>query len=378
MYRDLSHLDKSELTTLINRYYDGESATRLIAEYDLLVSPSHLYKIFPPEEFPQYSCEYCNRPLVMDRRSKASKNMPKYEKDLYCPACGHYQYREICKCENCIAENIKIEASQRATIQEYYSKQRTHKDFQELSFREKVFLGALCRALMEENMFEIAPLSKSPMVLAPTPKLESEIYHTLLGADVISVSPNSPLDAFVLDDDVFPRSVYLTRAVYELNLKFPPNKQELFTEIMNPSYYSPEFSGDALSLWTQIAVSECIEYLQYQFNRVGFEFSPGEKTYKTFEIILNDFSVSQIYGIIWGRVAEASKLYLEKGISKQHAANSVIGACERFAERAKINHWNLKTYSRIRDLPQSALSAFFFNRVLGIGDMGFDMPPTPL
>lgn len=378
MYRDLSHLDKSELTTLINRYYDGESATRLIAEYDLLVSPSHLYKIFPPEEFPQYSCEYCNRPLVMDRRSKASKNMPKYEKDLYCPVCGHYQYREICKCENCIAENIKIEASQRATIQEYYSKQRAHIDFQELSFREKVFLGALCRALMEENMFEIAPLSKSPMVLAPTPKLESEIYHTLLGADVISVSPNSPLDAFVLDDDVFPRSVYLTRAVYELNLKFPPNKQELFTEIMNPSYYSPEFSGDALSLWTQIAVSECIEYLQYQFNRVGFEFSPGEKTYKTFEIILNDFSVSQIYGIIWGRVAEASKLYLEKGISKQHAANSVIGACERFAERAKINHWNLKTYSRIRDLPQSALSAFFFNRVLGIGDMGFDMPPTPL
>lgn len=95
-----------------------------------------------------------------------------------------------------------------------------------------------------------------------------------------------------------------------------------------------------------------------------------------FEIILNDFSVSQIYGIIWCSVADASKLYLEKGISKKHAANSVIGACERYAERAKINGWDLTQYNRIKDIPQSTLSLFYFNRVLRIGDMGFRVPPT--
>ena len=95
-----------------------------------------------------------------------------------------------------------------------------------------------------------------------------------------------------------------------------------------------------------------------------------------FDIILNDFSVSQIYGIIWRAVADASKLYLEKGISKKHAANSVIGACERYAERAKINGWDLTQYNRIKDLPQSVLSLFYFNRVLGIGEMGFRVPPT--
>ncbi|MDU2196703.1 MAG: hypothetical protein E7E26_13245 [Clostridiales bacterium] len=71
-----------------------------------------------------------------------------------------------------------------------------------------------------------------------------------------------------------------------------------------------------------------------------------------------------------------SKLYLEKGISKKHAANSVIGACERYAERAKINGWDLTQYNRIKDLPQSVLSLFYFNRVLGIGEMGFRVPPT--
>ena len=29
----------------------------------------------------------------------------------------------------------------------------------------------------------------------------------------------------------------------------------------------------------------------------------------------------------------------------------------------------------IKELPQSSLSAYFFNRVLGIGDLGFTTPP---
>ena len=72
-----------------------------------------------------------------------------------------------------------------------------------------------------------------------------------------------------------------------------------------------------------------------------FYFKKSKPIRQTFEIILNDFSVSQIYGIIWRAVTDASKLYLEKGISKKHAANSVIGARERYAERAKINGWDL-------------------------------------
>ena len=103
-------------------------------------------------------------------------------------------------------------------------------------------------------------------------------------------------------------------SLHFLNLVFPKNKQDLFTEILNPSYYSADYADEALELWKEIAVAECIEYLQYQLDKVNFEFTPGEKTYKTFEIILNDFSVSQIYGIIWRSVADASKLYLEKGI----------------------------------------------------------------
>ena len=360
----------------MQRYYNGEAASRLIKEYKLSVRAAELYKLFPPEVYPNYSCEYCDEFLVINRPSKATKDFPKYERDLYCPICGHKPFQAHCRCKNCLEEEQLLRIEQLKQIQEVYSRPRTPVDFSSLSFRNKVFLGTLCRALLKENLYEIAPYSGAEVILAPTDDLRTKIYSDLIHTQIVAVSPQSPLEAFPTDSEDFPNTFYTYKVTYFLNLVFPKNKQNLFTEILNPSYYSADYADEALELWKEIAVAECIEYLQYQLDKVNFEFTPGEKTYKTFEIILNDFSVSQIYGIIWRSVADASKLYLEKGISKKHAANSVIGACERYAERAKINGWDLTQYNRIKDIPQSTLSLFYFNRVLRIGDMGFRVPPT--
>ena len=98
------------------------------------------------------------------------------------------------------------------------------------------------------------------------------------------MSPQSPLDAFDIDSEDFPNTFYIYRVTYFLNLIFPANKKDLFTEILDPSYYCPENADEAVILWKEIAVAECIEYLQYQLDKVNFEFTPGEKTYKTFDI----------------------------------------------------------------------------------------------
>lgn len=376
MGKDLSHLTSEEIETLMRRYYNGEAVSKLIKEYNVSVHASELYKLFPPEVYQNYSCEYCGEFLVINRPSKTMKNFPKYERDLYCPICGHKPFQEQCRCENCLEEEQLLRIEQLEQIQEVYSRARTPIDFSSLSFENKVFLGALCRALLRENLYEIAPYSDSEVVLTPTDDLRKKMYSNLIHEQIIAVSPQSPLEAFATDSGDFPNTFYTYKVTYLLNLVFPSNKQDLFTEILNPNYYSADCADEALTLWKEIAVAECIEYLQYQLDKVNFEFTPGDKTYKTFEIILNDFSVSQVYGIIWRAVADASKLYLQKGISKKHAANSVIGACERYAERAKLNGWDLTQYNRIKDLPQSTLSLFYFNRVLGIGEMGFRVSPT--
>lgn len=375
MYKNLNHLSSKEKSNLMQRYYNGEPVATLLEEYALSVHASELYKLFPPEVYQKYSCEYCGEHLVLDRVSKTSLWKTRYMSELYCPICGHKPYEEECTCSNCAEKKIQLRKHQLKQISDVYSAYRPVVNFSDLSFESKVYLGALCFALMKENMFEIKPYIDSNVVLAPTQNLCKQIYDQLIKENIIAVSPNSPLSAFVLDADNFPHTYYRNAVTYYLNLLFPNDKQELFTEILNPSYYAPEYETSALALWKKIAVAECIEYLDYQLKKVGFDFTPGDKTHKIFEILLNDFSVSQIYGIIWKAVADSSKLYLERGITKKHAANSVIGACERYAERAKMNGWTLTEYNRIKELPQSALSFFFFNRVLKIGDLGFKMPP---
>lgn len=376
MHKDLKHLSDAEVETLVQRYYAGEAVSKLIKEYKLSVRTAELYKLFPPEICEDEVCEYCEEFLVRDRLSKTASTWMRNNSDMYCPVCGHRPFAHRCRCDNCISEELAMREFQERQIKNVYSRKREPVDFADLSFEQKVYLGALCRALCKENLFEIKSYSGSNRVLAPTNELCSQLYKSLSHDEIIAVSPTSPLEAFVVDDEDFPDRYYIYKVTYYLNLIFPPNKQDLFTEILDPSYYSAEYEDEALDLWRKIAVSECLEYLDYQLRKIGFDFVPGDKTYKMFEILLNDFSVSQIYGIIWKAVADASKLYLESNISKKHAANSVIGACERYAERAKMNGWTLTEYSRIRDLPQSELSSFFFNRVLGIGDMGFKIPPT--
>jgi len=376
MYKNLSHLSQEEIDVLMQRYYDGESITTLLKEYSLNVHASDLFRLFPPEVHADYICDYCGSALVIDRKSKSNKNASRHQYELYCPFCGHKPFVSQCNCSNCVQVAIDLNNERIKQIKEFYSNSGEPVDFDTLSFESKVYLGAICRAFLRENMFEIAPRTEKNNILAPSDMLYKEIYDTLILAGVLTVSPNSSIDAFVVDSDNFPSTYYTYKVIYNLNLLFPANKQDLFSKILDPNYYTSDNAMEAVDLWRKISIAECIEYLQYQLEKVNFEFSPGDKTYKTFEILLNDYSVSQIYGVIWKSVADASKLYLEKGMSRIHAANAVIGACERYAERAKINHWELTSYRRVRDLPQSALSLFYFNRVLGIGDMGFEVPPT--
>ena len=164
--------------------------------------------------------------------------------------------------------------------------------------------------------------------------------------------------------------------MYILNINYDLNLDNLIKKIINPDYYNLENINDAYNLWKDIAINECIEYLIYQIKQINFEFNPADKTYNIIELMLENFSVSQIYNIIDKSVKNASKFYLEKKVSKQHAANSIIGGCERYANRAIVEKWDLTRYRRNYDLPQSEISEFFFNKVIKIGNLGFDISPN--
>ena len=90
MEKNLDHLTSEEVETLMQRYYAGESVSKLTKEYGISVCSSDLYKLFPPEAFANYICEYCDEPLVINRPSKTMKNLPCERSNVPCHTDGRY------------------------------------------------------------------------------------------------------------------------------------------------------------------------------------------------------------------------------------------------------------------------------------------------
>lgn len=383
----LKHLTTIQIEELMELYYRGVKTSGLIEKYKIDIIPSKLYTLFPPEVCKDEICPNCNIPLVKDRKSKSAS---KYTNTIaYCLKCGHSN-TEYCKCNICEDARLKaraireleeeLEKKQKIKkINEVYGGECEKRKIESLSFRERVYLGALLRCALSEDMSTILPLDEIDKKLAPSDELACEILRYLNNNNVIRVNPNSSISAFVDDEDTeFPNTYYIYKVKYLINIDFNEDYKEGISKIINPRELKECDKEDALNIWKEIALEESLEYLQYQMGSVRFNFNVGDKTKSVFKDMLEYFSVSQIYGIIFKSIANATKYYQESSVSKKQAANSVIGGCQRYAERAMINNWDMVKYSRIKELPQSIISEFFFDRVIGIGSLGFNMPPSEL
>lgn len=390
IHEKLRHLTMLQIESLMNKYYNGVKASDIIKEYNIDTTSSKLYTLFPPIICEDIICPVCNEPMYKERDSKSSYSWNK--KKPFCAICGHTD-EIICKCNYCIAERekvrklneerkVRILQEKREKIKKVYDLNIVPVNYSELNFREKVFLGALLRTSLSEDMEVILPLNDAERELAPTIGYIKEILSYLIGRGVISVDSNSSIDAFLDSNEEkdieFPNVYYITMVKYRINIVGDEEIKNILSKIINPKSFSDADKEDALNIWKEIALEECIEYFEYQMKSVRFDFNIGEKTIAIFKDLLENFSVSQIYGIIYKSVANATKYYQESSVSKKQAANSVIGGCQRYAERAMINNWGLAKYSRIKELPQSMISEFFFDRVIGVGSLGFNMPPSEL
>lgn len=390
IHEKLRHLTMLQIESLMNKYYNGVKASDIIKEYNIDTTSSKLYTLFPPIICEDIICPVCNEPMYKERDSKSSYSWNK--KKPFCAICGHTD-EIICKCNYCIAERekvrklneerkVRILQEKREKIKKVYDLNIVPVNYSELNFREKVFLGALLRTSLSEDMEVILPLNDAERELAPTIGYIKEILSYLIGRGIISVDSNSSIDAFLDSNEEkdieFPNVYYITMVKYRINIVGDEEIKNILSKIINPKSFSDADKEDALNIWKEIALEECIEYFEYQMKSVRFDFNIGEKTIAIFKDLLENFSVSQIYGIIYKSVANATKYYQESSVSKKQAANSVIGGCQRYAERAMINNWELAKYSRIKELPQSMISEFFFDRVIGVGSLGFNMPPSEL
>lgn len=244
-----------------------------------------------------------------------------------------------------------------------------------LSLKQAVYLLSTIRLLASEDFKLLKPVSIVERKLAPTNAYQFDIIKGLYQSNLLYLHPDSNIEAFNFNENnteiesFYPHSVTWALPTPEHQVI---EKLEDTFQNMN---WKDDWNEEILPLWREIALHECLEYLDFTMKDHGFDFKPGDKTNLTINNILYDFSVSQIFSFIWSAAKSAASFYMREKPSKQHAANSVVGTMQRNAERAKAEQWDVKHYRRDRRCPQTMISEVFFNAVLQIGEEGFNTPP---
>ncbi|MBD7894730.1 hypothetical protein H9564_03205 [Limosilactobacillus sp. Sa3CUN2] len=90
---------------------------------------------------------------------------------------------------------------------------------------------------------------------------------------------------------------------------------------------------------------------------------------------MKDFSIGQIWRLIYISVAYAVQWQTEKKIPKKIAANSVITGLESRGQRAIADNWNLRNFERNYNLPESMITRTLFDSILKIGNEGIMKVP---
>ncbi len=381
--KKIAHLTERQINEVMEKYYGGEKAKDIIKEYGIDIPISKLYTVFPPLKCENEICEYCGHVMYQERQSKTSINShytwnkPK----KYCLNCGH-EIDSFCGCEQCQRKRNDKEERLRKEYEEALRIKRElicrkfsvdnidEKSFNELTTRERILLGALMCVALSEDMTKIENMASKENNLAPTVEHTKEIIKELLENKVILVDPDSEISAF--SDDIETFDIY--KVQFLINLKKDEFEESVSTIFRGN--YSEIDKEEILIIWKEMAISELLEYLITSMERVNFNFNPGKKTIEVFNHLLNNFSVSQIYQMIYNGIAKATKYYQEGSATKQHAANSVITNCQSYGAKAILDNWRVKGYYRDRDCKESVLSQFLFSKIIKIGDAGFNTKPS--
>lgn len=376
----ISHLDVPTINELMYRYYiDNEKVANLIVDYNLVIAPGSIVKILPPKVH-EKNCIYCGLPLLENRKSKTDfARFPIYEKGK-CPSCKH-EDTSFCSCTNCMQmrrnEKQNLEARKRRAIEIAYDINRFSKvPEKELGLEDRLYLAAVLRAGMAEDFSYVLPLEDTLSQITPSSEFTSEVIRHLTALKILLPHPVSPTSAFVFSDNGEPEKYYIYKVNYHLNIEPIDGDYEQCVKHLlypvNEDYSDGEFCHQ---MWKKIGLYEVLEYLLYSLNKVGFEFNPGKKTYAIIDYFLDHFSVGQIQGFIYSSVANATKSYQERNITKTHAANIVISSLEQRGNRSISEGWKVTTFKRNYDLPQSLISDVFFNTILQISNLGFSEVP---
>ncbi len=376
----LDHLTADQRGDLVHRYYHGEeTVAALLKEFGIEVRGGMPFHLFPARVHPKLLCEWCGFAMETTpvSRSQFRASGLSFCRFPACPSCSHKNL-DFCQCRNCRnAEQQLARAREEHKIALinglYYVQSEVSVAPESLTARQRILVAALLRASTQQHWYLVGPLNRFPTAFAPTESWTIRLLDELLAAGILAVS-DGPLDAFTVADDGKTLTFNHLAVEYEVNIEpCTPAVGELLLSPPVINRGDPE-EAVAQELWQEIAMHEVLQYLRKMVDEHNLRFPRfGDKTIATVKSLLHDFSTAQVNGFIWRSVMDACRL-VQKGTQANRAANSIIGNMQRRGERILANGDERRNYRRDYECPQSVLSSTFFDRVVGVGDDGFNMP----
>jgi len=376
----LSHLTQEQIEELMKRYYNNEKNDLLIEEYNIDIRNSLLSKTFPLKEHKNIVCPFCDIPMLSYRESKSTSSWHKEE--IFCQECSHKHNISFCNCLNCkknkeilqeiqrqekkLLDNEKIEI----LLSTFIYESEDSIDLDTLTIKDKLYISALLRTSLSEDLEYINPISSTNLKLAPTKKYKMNLISYLRENNFILFSPNTALDSVIIEDEEI-ISYYPMDVTFKLNIDLD-NYEEHIQNLLHLDIIEDIDSELKIQLWSEIALSECLEFLYAKMEEYNLPIDYiGDKTISALKESLKHFSTSQNFNFIWRTVKNAAAFYQKDKISKKHAVNTIAGGILRSCEKAKAENWEVKGYGRDYNYPQSLISEIFFDTILEIGDKGF-------
>lgn len=378
---ELSHLTEDQIEELMDRYYRGENVYKLLEQFKVNCHPSRLWSTFPKKPV-EAECRVCGAPLYVLRRSRTWKYYCGSETSQ-CEQCGHHEGRK-CDCPACRdardREAQLVEMREKERVAEFCSQtwqyERREVIVGDLSLTTAVALVALVRSGGWDKDESVLPWGSAGAPFSPAVvDYRRDLADMLIAAGLVAPSPLSNSEAFLYFADGEPG--WCPEMVKWVILHPAPSRlvREIVETAESPDW--PErWIQDVPNLWHSLAAAECWEFCALSMRKRGLPMPGSVALRELIDGLLRHFSVSHCCQVLWSGAARATDSMARRNLTRQHAANYMIGACQRMADRARAEGWDLKGFNRNYELSRSEMSHVLHDVFLQHGEDGFFRCPA--
>lgn len=373
----LAHLSPMQLEALVSDFLAGKRPGQLIREYQIETGPSQLWRLLPGQLLEDQHCPACGAPML---KPIGVPHFNLHAADVRCTSCSHVN-GNACACNYCMkrldAEVSEEVAREERLIQEFCASTRrpniAPSDVRDWTLRTAVLFIALVRTCDLRGEGELGPANESSIPFAPRGRAGLSFLEELLATGLVAISPLSYCTAFVIEGNQVVQWLP-TEACWSLQISgYAKAIRELEYAALQsdwPTHWVSEVAG----VRRDLAIAESEEFLEYCANERGLVAPDGPKTRAMIENLLQDFSVGQTYRIIHIGCTHAADFLVRKRCSRLHASNFIIGDCQRWADRARAERWDVGVYRRNFNCPRSQMSHVLHDVFLKLGERGFTEP----